>query len=85
MSYQKSCVRTMPFVFYLFSAVAVTDHGPIGDAIDTDGSGFVSVREVNRFTRACPSGWTFPQWLALYAPFRYMVLDRSMTRLAAGR
>ncbi|KII90007.1 hypothetical protein PLICRDRAFT_40189 [Plicaturopsis crispa FD-325 SS-3] len=42
-------------------------HGPIGDAIDTDGSGFVSVREVNRFTRACPSGWTFPQWLAFWA------------------
>ncbi|KII90015.1 hypothetical protein PLICRDRAFT_174815 [Plicaturopsis crispa FD-325 SS-3] len=42
-------------------------HGAIGDAIDADGSGFLSVREVNEFLRACPANWTVPQWLAFWA------------------
>jgi hypothetical protein len=36
----------------------------IGDAVDEDGSGYVSVYEVNRFFRRKPEGWTSPQWIA---------------------
>jgi hypothetical protein len=36
----------------------------IGDAIDEDGSGYISVLETNRFFCSKPEGWTSPQWLA---------------------
>ncbi|KAK1233000.1 hypothetical protein PQX77_003914 [Marasmius sp. AFHP31] len=38
----------------------------IGDAIDDDGSGFISIYEVNRFTRRKPDGWKTPEWLAYW-------------------
>ncbi|KAJ8078578.1 hypothetical protein PM082_012861 [Marasmius tenuissimus] len=38
----------------------------IGDAIDDDGSGFISVYEVNRFTRRKPDGWKTSEWLAYW-------------------
>ncbi|KAG6908277.1 hypothetical protein DXG01_005483 [Tephrocybe rancida] len=39
----------------------------IAEAIDDDGSGFVSIREVNDFTEVRPPGWTTCQWLAYWA------------------
>ncbi|KAF9028870.1 hypothetical protein BDZ89DRAFT_1014738 [Hymenopellis radicata] len=39
----------------------------IGDAIDEDGSGYVSVYEVNHFFKFCPEGWTPTQWLCYSA------------------
>jgi hypothetical protein len=36
----------------------------IGNAIDEDGSGYVSVQETNRFFSKKPEGWSTPQWLA---------------------
>ncbi|KAF8183828.1 hypothetical protein K438DRAFT_1974856 [Mycena galopus ATCC 62051] len=36
------------------------------EAFDGDGSGFVSVWEVNQLTSACPNGWTLLQWLAYW-------------------
>ncbi|KAK7043656.1 hypothetical protein VNI00_008267 [Paramarasmius palmivorus] len=38
----------------------------IGDAIDDDGSGFVSIYEVNRFFRRKPEGWKSPEWIAYW-------------------
>lgn len=41
-----------------------TDHPAIGDAIDEDGSGFISVHEANHFLKRIPNGWSVPQWFA---------------------
>ncbi|KAL0563359.1 hypothetical protein V5O48_018709, partial [Marasmius crinis-equi] len=38
----------------------------IGDAIDEDGSGFISIHEVNRFFRKKPNGWKSCEWLAYW-------------------
>ncbi|KAI0044999.1 hypothetical protein FA95DRAFT_1561638 [Auriscalpium vulgare] len=42
-------------------------HGPIGDAIDEDSSGYISVYEVNRFLDRRPAGWSVPEWLSFWA------------------
>ncbi|KAG9078847.1 hypothetical protein FS749_009094 [Ceratobasidium sp. UAMH 11750] len=39
----------------------------IGDAIDEDSSGFVSLHELNHFFDSKPQGWSTPQWLAYWA------------------
>ncbi|KAJ7499104.1 hypothetical protein FB451DRAFT_1428120 [Mycena latifolia] len=39
----------------------------ICDAIDEDGSGYISVHEANRFFNSRPRGWTPTQWLAYWA------------------
>ncbi|KAJ4474320.1 hypothetical protein J3R30DRAFT_658808 [Lentinula aciculospora] len=36
----------------------------IGDAIDSDASGYIAIDEVNRFTAHCPSNWSLPVFLA---------------------
>ncbi|KAG9093130.1 hypothetical protein FRC06_011653, partial [Ceratobasidium sp. 370] len=59
----------------------------IGDAIDEDSSGFVSLYELNHFFDSKPQGWTTPQWLAYWAVgwlkhlLRYR--DKIMLRLGA--
>ncbi|KAG6828060.1 hypothetical protein H0H92_009489 [Tricholoma furcatifolium] len=40
---------------------------PIAEAIDDDGSGFISVKEVNDFTNSCPKSWSMLQWIAYWA------------------
>ncbi|KAK7030415.1 hypothetical protein VNI00_014159 [Paramarasmius palmivorus] len=42
-------------------------HPAIGDAIDDDGSGYVSVREFNNFLKHKPEGWTVPELFAFWA------------------
>ncbi|EJD06690.1 uncharacterized protein FOMMEDRAFT_17172 [Fomitiporia mediterranea MF3/22] len=42
-------------------------HPAIGDAIDDDASGYISVEEVNEFLRKKPANWTIPQWIAYWA------------------
>ncbi|KAF7355150.1 hypothetical protein MSAN_01430700 [Mycena sanguinolenta] len=44
----------------------------ICDAIDEDGSGYLSVHEVDRFFKACPRGWTTTQWMAYWAAGWYL-------------
>ncbi|KAJ7596210.1 hypothetical protein C8J56DRAFT_396992 [Mycena floridula] len=39
----------------------------IGDAIDEDGSGYISVHEVNHFFKSRPKKWSSSQWLAFCA------------------
>ncbi|KAF7291359.1 hypothetical protein MIND_01280400 [Mycena indigotica] len=39
----------------------------IADAIDDDGSGYISVHEVNHFFKSRPKEWSAPQWLAYWA------------------
>ncbi|CDO74209.1 hypothetical protein BN946_scf185043.g261 [Trametes cinnabarina] len=43
-------------------------HSAIGDVIDDDGSGYLSVSEVNNFIseQRCLSHWSTPEWFALY-------------------
>ncbi|KAF9242644.1 hypothetical protein BU15DRAFT_60359 [Melanogaster broomeanus] len=47
--------------------INVTRMQPILEAFDDDGSGFVSVKEVNTFTSSRPKGWSLPHWLAYWA------------------
>lgn len=56
-----------PCQWTLFFLSNVLFYPAIGEAIDDDGSGFVSVYEVNKFLRAIPEGWSTPQWLAFWA------------------
>ncbi|PVF95342.1 hypothetical protein CPB86DRAFT_593356 [Serendipita vermifera] len=42
-------------------------HPAIGDAIDEDGSGFISIYEVNSFLTSRPEGWTLTEWLVYWA------------------
>ncbi|KAG8737624.1 hypothetical protein FRC10_008026 [Ceratobasidium sp. 414] len=57
----------------------------IGDAIDEDSSGFVSLHELNRFFDPRPQGWSTPQWLAYFIEYRLKQLiryrDKIMQRL----
>ncbi|KAH9856040.1 hypothetical protein C2E23DRAFT_563914 [Lenzites betulinus] len=39
----------------------------IGQALDSDVSGFVTIQEVNSFTTARPRGWSLLRWLAYWA------------------
>lgn len=49
-------------------SLPVPDHSAIGDVIDDDGSGHITVLELNTFltggNRRRPD-WTIPQWFAL--------------------
>ncbi|EAU90989.2 hypothetical protein CC1G_02376 [Coprinopsis cinerea okayama7 len=40
---------------------------PILEAVDDDGTGFVSVMEVNTFVESRPDGWSLPTWIAFWA------------------
>ncbi|KAF9462351.1 hypothetical protein BDZ94DRAFT_1322722 [Collybia nuda] len=40
---------------------------PILEAVDDDGTGFVSVKEVNTFVAERPDGWSLPHWIAYWA------------------
>ncbi|KAG9025099.1 hypothetical protein FRB95_010572 [Tulasnella sp. JGI-2019a] len=40
---------------------------PIQDALDDDGSGFVSINEINEFTRQKPKDMSLPVWIAYWA------------------
>ncbi|KIM45643.1 hypothetical protein M413DRAFT_344967 [Hebeloma cylindrosporum] len=40
---------------------------PILEAVDDDGTGFVSVKEVNTFVGSRPDGWSLPHWIAYWA------------------
>ncbi|KAI0251008.1 hypothetical protein BJV78DRAFT_1213669 [Lactifluus subvellereus] len=42
-------------------------HPAIGDAIDDDGSGYISIDEINDFMRRKPEKWTVPQWVVYWA------------------
>ncbi|GAB1518139.1 hypothetical protein RhiTH_001198 [Rhizoctonia solani] len=57
----------------------------IGDAIDEDNSGYVSLHELNHFFSSKPHGWSVPQWLAYWAAGWYKdnlrYRDKIMSRL----
>ncbi|EJD47204.1 hypothetical protein AURDEDRAFT_184061 [Auricularia subglabra TFB-10046 SS5] len=51
----------------------VINHPAIGEAIDEDSSGFLSINEVNEFLRCKPADCSTPAWFAFWAVgWRYM-------------
>ncbi|KAH8814565.1 hypothetical protein DL96DRAFT_1471885, partial [Flagelloscypha sp. PMI_526] len=46
--------------------LTVTHVQSILEAIDDDGTGFITVKEVNEFVRGRPQGWSLPFWLAFW-------------------
>ncbi|KAH8814566.1 hypothetical protein DL96DRAFT_417067 [Flagelloscypha sp. PMI_526] len=47
--------------------LTVTHVQSILEAIDDDGTGFITVKEVNNFVHGRPQGWSLPFWLAFWA------------------
>ena len=57
--------RTGSRVCYRWCSMSdLTGHPAIGDAIDEDGSGYLSVLEVDRFFQKKPKGWSSSGWIA---------------------
>lgn len=90
-SFRKSCVSYTPWT--LHRATVDTSkhhlvHSAIGDAVDDDSSGFVSVYEANNFLFRRPSKWSVPEWFALYAfslsPFRFELINQHSSSWAQG-
>ncbi|KAF9546118.1 hypothetical protein CPC08DRAFT_675601 [Agrocybe pediades] len=40
---------------------------PILEAVDDDGTGMISIKEVNMFVTSRPDGWSLPHWIAYWA------------------
>lgn len=40
---------------------------PILEAVDDDGTGYISIKEVNTFVEERPTGWSLPEWFAYWA------------------
>ncbi|KAG6906091.1 hypothetical protein DXG01_015973, partial [Tephrocybe rancida] len=43
---------------------------PILEAVDDDGTGFISIKEVNTFVAERPKNWSLPHWIAYWAAGR---------------
>ncbi|KAF5325471.1 hypothetical protein D9619_010061 [Psilocybe cf. subviscida] len=52
---------------WLLEYIDVAHVRPIVEAMDADGSGFISVKEVNMFARSKPNEWSFLQWMVYWA------------------
>lgn len=37
------------------------------EAVDDDGTGYISIKEVNTFVEERPAGWSLPEWFAYWA------------------
>lgn len=37
------------------------------EAVDDDGTGYISIKEVNTFVEERPAGWSLPEWFAFWA------------------
>lgn len=42
------------------------------EAVDDDGTGFISIKEVNTFVEERPAGWSLPEWFAFWAVGRLL-------------
>ncbi|KAH7335133.1 hypothetical protein B0J17DRAFT_719692 [Rhizoctonia solani] len=74
-----------PDVWTLTYLSRVVFYPAIGDAIDEDCSGYVSLHELNHFFDSRPQEWSIPQWLAYWAAGWYKdnlrYRDKIMSRL----
>ncbi|KAF5325408.1 hypothetical protein D9619_010005 [Psilocybe cf. subviscida] len=52
---------------WLLEYIDVAHVRPIVEAMDADGSGFISVKEINTFARARPKEWSLLQWMVYWA------------------
>ncbi|KAF8553591.1 hypothetical protein OG21DRAFT_1441706 [Imleria badia] len=46
--------------------ITVNRAQPLIEALDDDGSSFITVNEVNAFTSSRPQGWSLPRWIAYW-------------------
>ncbi|KAJ3851314.1 hypothetical protein EV368DRAFT_65857 [Lentinula lateritia] len=56
---------------------------PILKAIDDDGTGFISIKEVNTFALSKPKGWSLPVWIAYWATGWHVVIARYKDKIHA--
>ncbi|KAF9444494.1 hypothetical protein P691DRAFT_634710, partial [Macrolepiota fuliginosa MF-IS2] len=52
---------------WALSYISATYVQSILEAVDDDGTGFISTREVNTFVEERPNGWSLPEWFAYWA------------------
>ncbi|KAG8730980.1 hypothetical protein FRC11_005410, partial [Ceratobasidium sp. 423] len=83
--YRRETGTPHPDVWTLNYLSRVIFYPSIGDAIDEDSSGYVSLHELNHFFDSRPQGWSIPQWLAYWAAGWYKdnlrYRDKIMSRL----
>ncbi|KAF5318871.1 hypothetical protein D9619_010941 [Psilocybe cf. subviscida] len=61
---------------WVLKHINATHVQPIIEAIDLDGSGFISVQEANKFARSRPKGMKFLPWIAYWAAgWHYNIID----------
>ncbi|KAJ7609459.1 hypothetical protein FB45DRAFT_805383 [Roridomyces roridus] len=65
--HQKSAGQVHPEQWTLNVLRQVIYYPNIADAIDDDGSGYISVQEVNHFFKSRPTEWSAVQWLSFWA------------------
>ncbi|KAJ7442128.1 hypothetical protein B0H11DRAFT_2251578 [Mycena galericulata] len=63
--------------------LSVQNTQKILEAFDSDGSGYVSVWEVNELTSACPEGWSFLQWLAYHVVGSHLTIWEYRSKICA--
>ncbi|KAJ4467636.1 hypothetical protein C8J55DRAFT_438415 [Lentinula edodes] len=56
---------------------------PILEAIDDDGTGFISIKEVNTFALSKPKGWSLPVWIAYWATGWHVVIAQYKDKIHA--
>ncbi|KAK7043094.1 hypothetical protein VNI00_008448 [Paramarasmius palmivorus] len=49
---------------------------PILEAFDDDGTGFITIKEVNAFVESRPNGWSLPHWIAYWAAGWHPSIDQ---------
>ena len=60
-----TCTTDVWSLIYLYNIRSnLTVHPAIGDAIDGDSSGYLSVTEVDRFFQNKPKEWSSSEWIA---------------------
>ncbi|KAJ7473108.1 hypothetical protein B0H11DRAFT_1342612 [Mycena galericulata] len=65
--HQQSAGEVHPDQWTLNVLSQVIYYPNISDAIDDDGSGYISVHEVNQFFKSRPTEWSAVQWLSFWA------------------
>ncbi|KAJ7856000.1 hypothetical protein B0H13DRAFT_1543536, partial [Mycena leptocephala] len=79
MRYAKTVVASVPGTqpeddSWVLAYITVMRMQPILEAVDDDGSGFVSIKEANDFARLRPTGWSLPAWVAFWAAGWHMTV-----------
>ncbi|KAI3602849.1 hypothetical protein WG66_011217 [Moniliophthora roreri] len=66
---------------WALSYINISHVQPILEAFDDDGTGFITIKEVNAFVDSRPEGWTLPHWIAYWAAGWHVSIDKYKHRI----